>query len=175
MPSGCTQPLASDRLQNLKLNSPSRRLSSKRLAGPVRGVNSSAGDNAEIASGGSRHRASRGDHRLQHSRRSAPGFLRRFLMLKAPHISLTTSVATPITSHAFSPTARIVVLHRASSIGPKATTRQAPGRSEASSPIVRLRSGDVPCSPREGAWYSHVGDCHRRLQYGPARRCGRDT
>lgn len=38
MPSGCTQPLAIDRQQNLKPNSPSGRLSLKRIADPARGV-----------------------------------------------------------------------------------------------------------------------------------------
>lgn len=42
MPSGCTRPLATCRQQNLKPNSPSRRLSSNRLAGPARGVHSTA-------------------------------------------------------------------------------------------------------------------------------------
>ncbi|AYM08986.1 transposase (plasmid) [Agrobacterium tumefaciens] len=40
MPSGCTQLLAISRQQNSKLNSPSRRLSFKRIAGPARGVHS---------------------------------------------------------------------------------------------------------------------------------------
>lgn len=43
MPSGCTQLLATDRQQNLKLNSPSRRLSLKRLFGPAPGVHFNAG------------------------------------------------------------------------------------------------------------------------------------
>jgi putative transposase len=38
MPSGCTQPLITDRQQTSKLNSPSRWLSLKRLVGPARGV-----------------------------------------------------------------------------------------------------------------------------------------
>ncbi|QCL92357.1 MULTISPECIES: DDE-type integrase/transposase/recombinase [Agrobacterium tumefaciens complex] len=40
--SGCTRPLAIGRQQNLKLNSPSKRLSLKCLAGPGRGVHSNA-------------------------------------------------------------------------------------------------------------------------------------
>ncbi|MGZ9718954.1 tautomerase family protein [Rhizobium miluonense] len=40
MPGGCTQPSATGHQQNLKPNSPSRRLSLKRIAGPARRVHS---------------------------------------------------------------------------------------------------------------------------------------